>query len=161
MPAPVLRLILSQALRDQELLDQAKKALFYGKDKPLIAATRRAVSQDAVIPVGPTEYPPADMTTGLERLHAAIGMRTEADEILRHELAILQGETRSLGELEDELGDMAWYAQLYANAIWTTWPGVIRKNVAKLITRFKGLVFNAEEAKNPDKAAEAKAQSAA
>lgn len=150
--------ILEGALANQELIDGAKKALFYGKDKPIVAAFREDIGATAL---SVREYPPADAATGLERLHAAIGMRTEADEILRHELAILKGENRDVAVLEDELGDMAWYAQLYANAIWTTWPGVIRRNVAKLITRFKGLVFNAEEAKNPDKAAEAKAQSAA
>lgn len=158
----LLAAILEQALRDQELLDQAKKALFYGKDRPLLATFREEYEARAqAAGLAPVNYPPADMATGLERLHAAIGMRTEADEILRHELAILQGENRDVAVLEDELGDMAWYAQLYANAIWTTWPGVIRKNVAKLITRFKGLTFNAEKAKNPDKAAEAAAQSAA
>ncbi len=158
----LLAAILEQALTDAELVDQAKKALFYGKDRPLLATFREEYEARAqAAGLAAVSYPSADMAVGLERLHAAIGMRTEADEILRHELAILQGETRTVEVLEDELGDMVWYAQLYANAIWSTWPGVIRRNVAKLITRFKGLTFTAAEAINPDKAAEAKAQSAA
>ncbi len=150
--------ILERALVNQELVDGAKKALFYGKDKPIVAAFREDIGATAL---SVREYPPADVVDSLARLHAAIGMRTEADEILRHELAILKGEVREAAVLEDELGDMAWYAQLYANKLWTTWPKVIRRNVAKLIVRFNGLTFNAEAAKNPDKAAEAAAQSVA
>lgn len=156
-----MRALLTRALADAELVDQAKKALFYGKDRPAIAQFRDSVMAVSELRPGPTEYPTVDMNRGLDRLHAALGLRSEADEILRHELTLLCGGTVDAADLEDELGDMAWYGQLYANAIGTSVLSVIRRNVAKLMTRFASLTFNAAEAISPDKAAEAKAQASA
>lgn len=157
-----MRAVLTRALADADLVDQAKKALFYGKDRPVIANFRNSVMAVTELRAsGPATYGQADMKEGLARLHAALGMRTEADEILRHELTLLCGGNVNAEDLEDELGDMAWYGQLYANSIRAPVLGIIRKNVAKLLARFNGLDFSADRAANPDKAAEAKAQGAA
>lgn len=155
-----MRAVLTRALADAELVDQAKKALFYGKDKPTIAAFREEVQLTREMRAGP-DYPAIDQEDGLARLHAALGLRTEADEILRHELTILCGGEVSEDDQIDEAGDLAWYAQLYANSLRVPVVEVIRKNVAKLLERFQGLSFSANRAANPDKAAEARAQGAA
>lgn len=155
-----MRAVLTRALADAELVDQAKKALFYGKDRSVIAAFRDEVQLTREMRAGP-DYPAADMEDGLARLHAALGLRTEADEILRHELTILCGGEVSEDDQIDEAGDLGWYAQLYLNSLRVPVIEVIRKNVAKLITRFNGLSFVASRAANPDKAAEAAAQGAA
>ncbi|QEE37950.1 MULTISPECIES: hypothetical protein [unclassified Methylobacterium] len=160
MPPRVMRALLLRALADADLVDQAKKALFYGKDKPTIAAFRNSVMAVTELRPVATAYPEIDMEDGLARLHAALGLRTEADEILRHELTILCGGQVDVADQIDEAGDLAWYAQLYANSIRVPVLEVIRKNVAKLLERFQGLSFSANRAANPDKAAEAKAQGA-
>ena len=60
----------------------------------------------------------------------------------------------------DELGDLLWYGQLYLNATGWSLLGVVQRNVAKLIERFKGLSYTTEGAVNRDKSAEAQAQEA-
>lgn len=160
VPARVMRAVLTKALADAELVDQAKKALMYGKDRPVIASFRDSVLITREMHPG-EDYPAEDELDGMRRLHAALGMRSEADEILRHELTILCGGVVKHEDMVDELGDLAWYGQLYANALKVTVLTVIRRNVAKLITRFQGLSFSEARATAPDKAAEARAQASA
>ena len=155
-----MRAVLTAVLADAQLVDQAKKALFYGKDGPVIARFREQVLLTRELNLLP-DYPVEEMEDGMCRLHAALGLRTEADEILRHELTLLCGGQVTEAEAIDEIGDLAWYAQLYCNALRVPVAEVIRKNVAKLLKRFNGLAFSAERAGNPDKAAEAAAQGAA
>lgn len=154
VPARVMRAVLTKALADQELIDQTKKALMYGKDRDGIRAFRESILITREMRPGP-DY---SEDTNFDRLHAALGMRSEADEILRHELTILCGGETYDGDLIDEAGDMLWYVQLYATSVGSTMVRVIARNAAKLMTRYKGLVFSEAEAQAPDKAAEAAAQ---
>src|SRR4051794_23926996 len=101
VPARVMRAVLQKALENAELVDEAKKALMYGKDKSTIAAFRDQVLATRELNPGP-DYPEYDLVVGLPRLHAALGMRSEADEILRHELTILCGGEVKREDLIDE-----------------------------------------------------------
>lgn len=154
VPARVMRAVLTKALADQELIDQTKKALMYGKDRDTIRAFRESILITREMRPGPdyTEQ------TNFDRLHAALGMRSEADEILRHELTLLCGGEVAEADQVDEGGDMLWYLQLYASSLCFDLPYIIARNAAKLMTRYKGLVFSEAEAQAPDKAAEAAAQ---
>lgn len=154
VPARVMRAVLTKALDDQELVDQTKKALMYGKDRGAIRAFRDSILITREMRPGP-DYP---TNMNFDRLHAALGMRSEADEILRHELTLLAGGQVDEADLVDEAGDMLWYLQLYARSIGKSLVQVIARNAAKLMTRFQGLVFSEAAAQNPDKAAEAAAQ---
>lgn len=154
VPAQVARELIRLALDDSELVDQAKKALFYGKDKPEIGHFRNGFSERA----RSLPYPDDQLADGLKRLHTALGIRSEADEILRQELARLQGDTPSIAEETDELGDLLWYAQLRARLLGKSLIDVIRDNVAKLEKRFPDGAFSEAHAQNPDKAAEAAEQ---
>ncbi|WP_287034737.1 MULTISPECIES: MazG nucleotide pyrophosphohydrolase domain-containing protein [unclassified Methylobacterium] len=159
MPARVMRAVLTRALADAKLIDDAKKALMYGKDRPVIAGFRAEVERTRELHAG-SDYSQADLETGLARIHAALGMRTEADEILQQELDILCGKPVKPADQADELGDLLWYGQLYLNATGWSLLGVVQRNVAKLIERFKGLSYTTEGAVNRDKSAEAQAQEA-
>jgi NTP pyrophosphatase (non-canonical NTP hydrolase) len=146
--------LIRQVQDDSELVDQAKKALFYGKDKPEIAGFRDGYSERALA----RAYPEDQLAEGLKRLHTALGIRSEADEILKQELNRLSGVEVTVAEETDELGDLLWYAQLRARLLGKSLIDVIRDNVAKLEKRFPEGAFSEERARNPDKAAEAAEQ---
>lgn len=153
VPARVMRAVLTQALADRVLVDQAKKALMYGKDGDIIRPFRESILVTREMRPG-LEYP----DTNFDRLHAALGMRSEADEILQQELTILCGGKVTEADQVDEGGDLLWYAQLYARSLGVDLVYFIARNAAKLMTRYKGLVFSETAAKAPDRAAEAAAQ---
>jgi NTP pyrophosphatase (non-canonical NTP hydrolase) len=95
----------------------------------------------------------ADYNT-MRLLHAAIGMGTEAAEILdamhKH---IFQGEPLDYANLEEEYGDSSWYMRLAATALRKFTGGglyqIIVRNIAKLKKRYPDK-FTAEAALNRD-----------
>lgn len=129
-----------------EALDNLKKALFYGKPMP----------SDPTVEPYPSPEPLeklADYNT-MRLLHAAIGMGTEAAEILdamhKH---IFQGEPLDYANLEEEYGDSSWYMRLAATALRKFTGGglyqIIVRNIAKLKKRYPDK-FTAEAALNRD-----------
>lgn len=70
-------------------------------------------------------------------LHAAMGLSTEAGELLdalkKH---IFYGKELDLVNIQEELGDMFWYAGLLADACGFTFDDTMAKNLAKLKARY-------------------------
>jgi len=84
-------------------------------------------------------------------LHSAIGMATEAGEVLdmlkKH---IYYGRELDLVNLEEELGDCNWYQSIMIDAMkergyHTDWEKIWNKNIAKLKKRYGGK-FSPEKA---------------
>jgi NTP pyrophosphatase (non-canonical NTP hydrolase) len=97
----------------------------------------------------------------IDLLHAAIGMATEAGELLdmlkKH---IFYGKDLDLVNLEEELGDADWYQSVAIHAArmkghHTTWEQIWEKNIAKLKRRYQGK-FSETKAENRDLDAERK-----
>jgi NTP pyrophosphatase (non-canonical NTP hydrolase) len=95
----------------------------------------------------------------LELLHAAIGMATEAAELLdmlkKH---VYYGKDIDLINLEEELGDSNWYQALAISAARakghsTSFQQICDKNIAKLKKRYAGK-FSETKAENRDLDAE-------
>ena len=91
----------------------------------------------------------------IDMLHAAMGMVTEAAEIMdmlkKH---IFYGKDLDLVNAEEELGDSNWYQSLMIHSMrlkghYTDWEKIWDKNIEKLKARY-GDKFNEEGAINRD-----------
>lgn len=96
----------------------------------------------------------SDHTT-VDMMHAAMGMVTEAAELMdmlkKH---IFYGKELDLVNAEEELGDSNWYQSLMIHSIRmkehvTSWEQIWEKNIAKLKARY-GDKFTEAAAKNRD-----------
>lgn len=154
MPHRLLRRVILSALTGSTTLDLAKKGLFYGKDAPALREERIRLEHDVDL------LPGLAYDDSVLLVHAILGIRTEADELLRLLYEKLTGVPVTNAELADEAGDLGWYLQLLANAIGKTSTEVVAGNVAKLLVRFPN-GYESDRAINPNKAAEAAAQEAA
>jgi NTP pyrophosphatase (non-canonical NTP hydrolase) len=83
-------------------------------------------------------------------LHAALGLSTEAAEILdalkKH---LIYGKPLDLVNLMEETGDTFWYTALLSKACNFTFEEVMEKNIAKLKARY-GEKFNEKDALERD-----------
>ena len=70
-------------------------------------------------------------------LHASMGLSTEAGELLdamkKH---IFYGKKLDIVNLQEELGDIFWYAAQLADAAGFTFENTMEKNIAKLKARY-------------------------
>lgn len=78
-------------------------------------------------------------------INAALGLTGEAGEcadiIKKH---FFHGHPLDSEHLKKELGDVAWYLAVCADAIGCTLDEVLETNIAKLEARYPGAVFDAE-----------------
>lgn len=103
--------------------DDLKKALFYGK--PYL----RPVSATP----GSLHHP---LDGGLY-LHAALGIMTEAVEIIEHLYDIYTGKSElDTINLKEEIGDIEWYLAIFYRILQTTPNKIKIKNIAKLRARY-------------------------
>lgn len=135
---------INDAVKAAELVDQAKKALFYGKP------TRTLRHMDAL----GVEVEYSDAETDL--LHAALGIITEAAEIgdvVKESLVTAVPIIQDRAKLIDETGDLLWYVALLLRKLGVSFEDVMAANIAKLQVRFPEK-FTEERAVNRDDAAE-------
>ncbi len=87
-------------------------------------------------------------------IHAAIGISTEAGELLDPIKKLLfYGKPLDHVNLDEEVGDLLWYIVLYCNARGITIFDLMETNYAKLRTRY-GEKFTQDKALNRDLDAE-------
>ena len=133
VPPGLLRHTIVMALLGGQGLDEAKKALFYGKDTWRLSGLRFEMGMERED--SEEVYDPS----GRDLVHALLGIRTEADELLT---LLLDGldETKAddaiLDRIMDELGDLMWYSQLAMQALDVTLYDVILQNMIKLKARY-------------------------
>jgi len=86
--------------------------------------------------------------TRLRMLHAAIGISTEAGELLDQlKKNIYYGKDLDVTNLIEELGDLFWYATIMINELGISFEKVFDINIAKLRKRYSN-GFSQEEAIN-------------
>lgn len=141
--AAALAQAVSQAVVAGQVLDRAKKAAIYRKGVPLARA-------DVFNPL-------ANMTPKqAEMLHAAVGLAGEAAELLEtvrdH---IVLGVPLDAANVDEELGDAAFFFETMCQAAGTTRERCLKGNRAKLAVRYPGLSYsNAAAQQRLDKQAE-------
>ncbi|MGY0219177.1 hypothetical protein ACWJJH_17635 [Endozoicomonadaceae bacterium StTr2] len=123
----MLEHILEQAIKTGELVDIAKKSLFYGKaiesgsDIENYKGKSSNINPDAVTP---------------EILHAALGVYTEAAEMLEAILKAMRGEAFDEVNMFEEAGDTEWYMAMMYRAL-NRLPAEAREiNIKKLRQRY-------------------------
>lgn len=133
----LLKEVLSNILRTGSILDQCKKGLFYG---------RPIKTEDLWGNKGEGNPDPIDpLLIDKDLLHAAMGVATEAVEILEALLKAMEGHPIDRVNLIEEMGDVEWYMAMLYRALETTPEAVREINIAKLRARFPEK-FTEEEA---------------
>ena len=139
--------IMDQVISAGEWLDHLKKAIFY---------TNRS------LPPRPAVF--GDQLRNIDKLHtdavhenlvhAAIGMVTEAVEVLQViRDALVRGEPIDMKHLFEEIGDEMWYQALALDALNKTFEQAATANIAKLKARYPHK-FDGEREANRDLEAE-------
>jgi len=166
LPGPVLAVILTELSECAQLMDVAKKALFYGKSDlqtvvkyGVIAARFGWTPEDGILSADPPIAMPVDVQ---RTLHAIIGIITEAGELADAVItafAKVQDKQCTIEDafdhinLREEYGDVLWYTQLGLSTINSSIPECITINDNKLEKRY-GATFAAERALHRDLEAE-------
>ena len=124
--ADLLADALKQAIDSGNQLDQIKKSLFYGKelaeDHPWRdQAAKKVVKLDRI---------DADV------VHAAIGLYTEASELLESVLSTIEGQDFDAVNTFEECGDAEWYLAMLYRALKRTPAEARAANIAKLKARY-------------------------
>jgi hypothetical protein len=170
-----LHILLSTAETTAEILNIAKRTIFYGKD--FDAEKVRALSENLAgfsrliyelsdhlaiandrenysgLPPEAGNVRPENVN--LRLLHAAMGIFTESGEGVELVRKQLEGEVfDTVGWGEEIGGDISWYQALGHDAAGTDEDEERAKNIKKLELRNKGQKFNAEATINRDTDAE-------
>lgn len=81
-------------------------------------------------------------------MHAAMGMVTEAAEVMDHlKKVTMYGKPIDRVNLEEEIGDTLWYMALLIDELSLDFDAILDKNIAKLKARY-GEKFTEEAALN-------------
>lgn len=170
-----LHLLLDMSITMGEVMNIAKRTIFYGKEfdaekvrklasdlngySVLIAELSDYIhrkndrSQYNALPVEAQNVAPENVD--LRLLHAAIGIFTESTEALELVRDQLRGNKfDAVGWGEEIGGDISWYAAIGHDAAGTDEDVEREKNIRKLELRNKGKTFNADATINRDTAAE-------
>ncbi|MDX2102914.1 MAG: hypothetical protein EAZ99_03875 [Alphaproteobacteria bacterium] len=135
-----LKQTLEDAITLGQRVDQVKKGLFYGKPVKDPTLTGGAVGE-------PSGTVPPDL------LHAALGIYTEAVELMQALLAGLDGAPLDRANLLEELGDIEWFMALAYRTLEARPEAVRQVNIDKLRKRFPDR-FTEAQAIDKDIAAE-------
>lgn len=110
-------------------LDQVKKTLFYGRDNNLISEGQRDASD---IPTG------IDSSRGVavDIIHAILGNATEAGELLEALKLAINGNGFDWVNIQEELGDQAWYNAILAARGDFTFEDYEQRIIRKLRVRY-------------------------
>lgn len=137
---------LDESIASLERLDKIKKALFYGRQPQ---GSFYMASEDDI----QVNRLHNDPQSGINLLHAIIGMATEAGELLEALRKGLAGGSFDVTNVFEEIGDNQWYAAAALRVAGRTFDDCHRVNIAKLRARFPDK-FNEHDANNRNLPAE-------
>lgn len=124
---------LAATIFNLQQLDKMKKSLFYGKDNFVIPENSGTCSDIPVECLSEDD----NSNTGIDVLHAVLGIATEAGELLEAIQIGLFGEDGfDFVNLAEEVGDVFWYQAILANAAGKSFEEIQATNIAKLRARF-------------------------
>lgn len=104
--------------------------------------------QQAVLRTESREPHPERVVTHWRTLHGAIGLATEAGELLdQMKKVVFYGRELDQRNLREEIGDVMWYVALLCDANGFDLAEILAANQAKLEARYQGQ-FSLEKAEN-------------
>ncbi len=118
---------LKQAIATGEQVDAIKKTLFYGKALP---------DQHPSLEVQQADSQLEPQRLQADVLHAALGLYTEATELLEACLATMQGQAFDGVNVFEECGDAEWYLAMLYRALERTPEEAKAANIEKLKARY-------------------------
>lgn len=114
-------------------LDRLKKLVYYGKDFSPLSEDR--VDRQKMDLVGETER--VNNVQFIRLLHAALGLATEAGELMEMLSNYLEGhKPLDIVNAKEELGDAQWYVPLGVDACDAKLEDVMKTNIEKLRARY-------------------------
>lgn len=132
---PYFKETLINAIDALEELDKIKKALFYGKNLPLLGShqpgevVRNCYVMDETIGEG-------DAKRGRRLIHGIVGKATESGELLQALLDMIEGAPLDMVNLVEEIGDGFWYDAILLDEMKLGFEEVMHINIEKLKSRF-------------------------
>lgn len=124
---------LATTIFNLQQLDKMKKSLFYGKDNFVVDNARGTCNQLPVECLSKDE----NSNTGIDVLHAVLGIATEAGELLEAiQIGLFGEDDFDLVNIAEEVGDVFWYQAILANAASKSFEEIQATNIAKLRARF-------------------------
>lgn len=118
-------------------LDAIKKAFFYGKDKDGNFARMRAMEDYKADPTCAGLPGMIDHPSGVQIIHAVLGIFTEAVELLEALYGYLEnGDPVDAVNLKEEVGDGFWYVAILCRVFGFTFEDAMVVNIKKLFERF-------------------------
>lgn len=140
---PELVRTITKAVLAAEALDRYKRLLYYAVPR------RHPDAGEALFGF------PSLSREQTDRLHAALGLVTEAGEVLDAVATeVFGGGPLDRTNATEEAGDVRWYLALYERSLGLSREGVEQANLRKLALRNGGTTFNAERNAERDTAAE-------
>ena len=117
---------------------------------------QEAIRTESIVPLVAQPYSTEVRLIESRLLHSAIGLSTEAGELLDAlKKNIFYAKPLDLVNVEEEAGDLLWYLAILFDALKLNPYDVMRKNIAKLKARYPQK-FESEQAITRDLAAERK-----
>lgn len=144
VPNSYFEKVIKYSILQMSLLDDVKKAIFYGRDLPqqTLDLFSTEEKQDQM-------FEPSSKAMTVPLVHSIIGIATEAGELLE---CFDKAEFDRTNFIE-EIGDVLWYVAIGLNAVNSTFEEAQRINIAKLRKRYPEK-FTEYDANNRDLKAE-------
>lgn len=138
--AGMLEGAMSQAIDVAQTVDNLKKSLFYGRPLPNDASIQSLRGKTTQLDVRSVHQ---------DYLHAALGLFTEASELLEAVLKAMNTGTLDEVNVFEELGDTEWYMAMLYRLLERTPEEAREVNIEKLAKRFPSK-FASDRAINRD-----------
>jgi NTP pyrophosphatase (non-canonical NTP hydrolase) len=138
--ASMLEGAMTQAIDVAQTADNVKKSLFYGRPLPDGAAIQELRGKTTHLDVSAIHQ---------DYLHAALGLFTEASELLEAVLKAMETGTLDEVNVFEELGDTEWYMAMLYRLLEKTPEEAREVNIEKLTKRFPSK-FASDRAINRD-----------
>lgn len=123
----MLKATLEEAIKAGHFVDAIKKSLFYGKTLDPEHPVQEVRDESAALDSGRIEK---------DILHAALGLYTEAAEMLEGVLDAMRGKEYDSVNALEECGDAEWYLAMFYRAINRTPEEAKAANIEKLRARY-------------------------
>jgi hypothetical protein len=147
--------ILNTYVHMTEILDQAKKNIFYGKDidedklKFDLSRIQHYLSFVRDLANRPFEVNHVDLDLNVRITHGIIGKATESGELVSQLVNQLNGKELDIVNIGEELADDEWYTAIICDETKLNKDNILEANIEKLKKRYNDK-FSADAAINRD-----------